>query len=199
VKNNKDSRISGEMPDKLCSPERPLMLSEPGLYPGEDHLLNTPLPHDLSPAELENTWDEYQAVIGQLLVRMGTESRMLDSFARAVLVRNIGGVRTRISLIPMLGRSALHVAQKHGLRELVYRIAGECSLMELSAAAGYRTFCIPALVMGLLKTGKMEGKSVRRMIDTFEFLNTMFQHPLNDQRVLAQLRRTNGLHRKFRG
>src|SRR5690606_7266132 len=64
--------------------------------------------------------------------------------------------------------------------------------------AGYRTFCFPDLVRGLLKTGKMEGQSVRRMIDTFEFLKTMCQQPLTDPRVTAQLDRTNHLHGKYK-
>ena len=101
-------------------------------------------------------------------------------------------------LLPTLRRSTFHLAERHKLGELVYRLAGEFSLMELSAAAGYRTFCFPNLVRGLLKTGKMEGQSIKRMIDTFEFLKTMFLHPLDSELVQQQLARTIGLHSKYK-
>lgn len=173
-------------------------IGETGLSHEESLLLNTPLPHDLNPAEMEKAWDRYQAVIGQLLVRMGAENKMLDPIVRVPLVGTLDGVYVRVALIPKLGHSALRLLAKHGLREVVYRLAGECSLMELSAAAGYRTFCLPELVKGLLKTGKMKNKPVDRMLDTFEFLNTMIQHPANDPRVLQQLARTSGLHSRYK-
>lgn len=164
----------------------------------EKSLLETPLPNPSDANEAAKLWDQYQEVINGLMVRMGKENAKLDSVARLVLVRNLGGLRTRISLIPTLGRSTLHLAEKHKLSELVYRLAGEFSLMELSAAAGYRTFCFPMLVRGLVKSGKMQGQSITRMIDTFEFLKTMFLHPYHDPRVVEQFDRTNGLHGKYK-
>lgn len=169
-----------------------------GLSQEDAQLLNTLLPHDLDPPDTARIWEGYQQVIDRLLIRMGAESSMLESIARMVLVRNLGGVRARLALLPTLGRSAMRVVQKHGLSELAYRMAGEFCLMELSAAAGYRTFCLPELVKGLLKTGKMKDRSLHRMIDTFEFLKTMFQHPVSDETVLQQLKRTNELHGKYK-
>lgn len=169
-----------------------------GLSQDEHRLLYSQLPYDLSVHEATVLWDQYQEVINGLVIRIGMENAKLDSVARLVLVRNLGGLRTRISLLPTLGRSTLHLAEKHKLSELVYRLAGEFSLMELSAAAGYRTFCFPGLVRGLVKSGKMQGQSVTRMIDTFEFLKTMILHPYNDHRVLEQFERTNGLHSKYK-
>ena len=164
----------------------------------EGLLLNRRLTSALTPADAKEAWSANQKVIGQLLIRMGTENAKLDAFARAVLVRTYGGFRARIALIPVVGRSAIHLVEKYGLGQLVYRMAGEFSLMELSAAAGYRTFCLPELIRGLLKTGKMKDRSVERMIDTFEFLKTMFEHPYDDSKVLAQLNRTNGLHGRYK-
>jgi len=169
-----------------------------GLSERERVLLSTPFPRDLSPVEAEGAWAQYQAVISQFLVRMGRENAMLESIKRVVFVRNLGGFLARVALIPKLGKSVLLVLRQHRLGELVVRLAGECGLMELSAAAGYRTFCFPALVQGLLKTGKMKNQPVERMLDTFEFLNTMVQYPYNDPRVLAQLERTNGLHARYK-
>jgi len=176
----------------------PAQKREPGLSADENVLLTTGLPYALTAAETARAWSRNQAVIARLLIRIGRESRMLDSIARVALVGSLEGVHTRIALIPMMGRSARHALEQHGLGELVYRLAGECMLMELSAAAGYRTFCFPELVKGLLKTGKMKNSPVERMMDTFEFLSTMVQHPLNDQRVLRQFERTNGLHARYK-
>ena len=172
--------------------------SEPGLSDEESLLLNSHLPHDLSPAEMEAAWDRYQAVIGQLLIRMGKENKLFDSITRTPMVTSFEGIYTRLALLPLLFKSVLRILGRHRMSELVYRVAGECSLMELSAAAGYRTFCFPELVKGLLKTGKMKARSVHRMIDTFDFLNTMFQHSYNDSRVLQHIERTNGLHAKYK-
>jgi hypothetical protein len=182
-----------------CGPgQDPQRAHEPGLTPDENLLLTTQLPHDLAPAHEEIVWSGYQSVIGQLLTRMGRESPMLDSVARAMLVRSVDGVYARFSLLPKLGRSAMHVLERYAVGEAVYRVAGEFSLMELSAAAGYRTFCLPDLIKGLLRTGKMKNRPVDRMMDTFEFLNTMVQQPLNSERVREQLARTNGLHGKYK-
>jgi hypothetical protein len=101
------------------------------------------------------------------------------------------------ALVPRLYNSAMIAARKHGLQDAIYRLAGECSLMELSAAAGYRTFCFPNLIRGLLKTNKMRDKPVQRMMDTFDFLTTMMQRPLNDSRVAKHLERTNNLHSRY--
>jgi hypothetical protein len=170
----------------------------PGLSAEEYGLLSTSLPHDLDPAAMEAAWQNYQVVIERFLNRMGSESAMLESMKRVMLVRNLGGVLARVALIPKLGTSILYVLKRRKLSELISHLAGECALMELSAAAGYRTFCFPNLVRGLMKTGKMRDYSVERMLDTFEFLNTMMQYPFNDQRVVAQLERTNGLHSRYK-
>jgi hypothetical protein len=197
--NSKDLPVPPDEKDRKESlPAVVTVNNEPGLSDEENLLLNSRLPHDLDPKEMEAAWSRYQAVIGKLLARMGAESKMLDSIARLVYVRTFDGVYARLALIPKLGQSALHAYGKHGLGELVYRLAGELTLMELSAAAGYRTFCFPDLIRGLLKSGKMRDKSINRMMDTFEFLNTMCQHPINDPLVLQQLERTNGLHAKYK-
>lgn len=169
-----------------------------GIKLNDQLLLKCRIPNQLTADETVEAWDKYQKVIDKLLVRMGKEHSRLDLAARMVLVRNLGGVRTRIALLPTLGRSTMHIAEKFGLSEIVYRLAGEFSLMELSAAAGYRTFCFPGLVKGLMKTGKMQGRSVTRMIDTFEFLKTMVLHPVHDKRVVEQFRRTNRLHANYK-
>src|SRR5437016_570522 len=93
--------------------EVPSLKSEPGLSHEENLLLNTRLPHELEPAEMELTWDRYQAVIAGLLIRMGCESRMLDSIARVALVGSLDGIYARIALVPKLGNSALRVLGKH--------------------------------------------------------------------------------------
>ena len=173
-------------------------VSAKGLTEEEHALLNTRLPTGLSPEETRRKWAEYQDVIDDLMVRMGKANGKLELAARMVLVRNLGCLRTRIALFPTLRRSTMHLAEKHKLSELVYRLAGEFNLMELSAAAGYRTFCFPNLVRGLLKTGKMEGQSIKRMIDTFEFLKTMFLHPLDSEMVQSQLKRTIELHARYK-
>lgn len=182
----------------MNTPEKPSASAEAHLLPDEAALLRAQLPHDLKPTEMEETWDRYQAVIAHLLVRMGTENLMLDSIARMPWVLNLDAVWARFAMLPQLSQSAVHVLRRHRLGEMPYRLAGECSLMELSAAAGYRTFCMPDLIKGLLKTGKMKNKPVTRMLDTFEFLNTMFQQPLNDSRVVQHLARTNGLHATYK-
>ncbi len=169
-----------------------------GLLDDEWLLLNQKLPHDLPPDEFASTWDSYQVVIAQFLSRMGEESAMLESIRRVVMVRTFGGILARIALIPRLSDSVLLAVRKHGVSQVVVQLAGQCALMELSAAAGYRTFCLPDLVRGLNKTDKMRDKPVERMLDTFEFLNTMMQYPLSDSRVKAQLERTNGLHAKYK-
>ncbi len=169
-----------------------------GLSKEESQLLNEPLPFDLDQETNLKTWKGYQATIDRLLIRMGRESSMLETFARMVLVRNLGGIRARLALLPTLGRSAMNAVQKHGLSEITFRLAGEFCLMELSAAAGYRTFCLPNLVRGLLKTGKMKDQPLHRMIDTFEFLKTMFQHPPTELTFHHQLARTNELHKKYK-
>ncbi|MDZ4834185.1 MAG: hypothetical protein SGJ27_10450 [Candidatus Melainabacteria bacterium] len=180
-------------PDKPC---RNSSLS--GLSADELLLLSGRLPHDLDPLAMEQAWHNYQVVIERFMARMGSESAMLESMKRVMLVRNLGGVLARVALIPKLGNSILYVLKKRRLTEIVCHLAGECALMELSAAAGYRTFCFPNLVRGLLKTGKMRDYSVERMLDTFEFLNTMMQYPFNDPRVLAQIERTNKLHARYK-
>lgn len=192
-----DSNTTPELPgsnEPKSSPNQ----NEPGLSPSENLLLTTTLPHSLDPVAAAKTWDQYQSVIAKFLVRMGTESKILDSLARVALVRTFGGLYARLALIPKFGYSALNVLERHSLGELAYRMGGELSLMELSAAAGYRTFCLPDLIKGLLKSGKMRGQPISRMLDTFEFLNTMFQFPMNDPRVDAQLERTNGLHTRYK-
>ncbi len=182
-----------------CGPgNRPQNIKVPGLSLEDNLLLNSPLRHDLSAAEDERLWNEYQVVIGRLLIRMGRESPMLDSMARAMLVSTLDGVLMRFALIPKLGRSALHVLERYSVGDMLYRVAGELSLMELSAAAGYRTFCLPDLVKGLLRTGKMRDRPVDRMLDTFDFLNTMVQQPMHSDRVAQQLSRTNGLHSRYK-
>lgn len=186
------------MSNEMTPPAKNPVPIVPGLTQDECILLSTPLPHDLSPVEAEATWARYQDVIGQFLIRIGMESKMLDNVARFALMTNIDGVYARLALIPKLGSSAKNVLEKHGISDLIYHIAGECTLMELSAAAGYRTFCLPELVKGLLKTGKMRDRSIERMMDTFEFLTTMVQRPYNDPAVLAQLERTNGMHARYK-
>lgn len=172
--------------------------SASGLSDQEQQLLTVKLPHDLDPVAMESQWQSYQHVIERFMTRMGEESAMLESMKRVMLVRSLGGVLARVALIPKLGNSILYVLKKRKLNEIVCHLAGECALMELSAAAGYRTFCFPNLVRGLLKTGKMRDYPVERMLDTFEFLNTMMQYPFNDPRVLAQFARTNGLHGRYK-
>lgn len=174
------------------------VIPEPGATLEENILLNVPLPHDLSSADMARVWEQYQAVIGKLLVRMGAEHPMLDSIARMVMVGTLDGVKTRMALLPILGYSALNAVGKHRIGELTHRLAGECCLMELSAAAGYRTFCFPGLVEGLMRSGKMKDRSVHRMFDTFTFLNTMLQYPMGDQHIMQALKRTNGLHRRYK-
>lgn len=197
--NSKDLPVPPDEKDRKESlPAVVTVVNEPGLSDEENRLLNSRLPHDLDPKEMEAAWSRYQVVIGKLLSRMGAESKMLDSIARLVYVRTFDGVYARLALIPKLGQSVWHVYGQHGVSELVYRLAGELSLMELSAAAGYRTFCFPDLIRGLLKSGKMRDKSITRMMDTFEFLKTMCQYPMNDPQVLQQLERTNGQHAKYK-
>lgn len=169
-----------------------------GLSDEERNLLTTPLPLDLNEAETADAWTRYQSVISKFLKRMGEESAVLESMKRVVLVRNLGGILARVALVSKLGNSIFLLLKKRELGELVTRLAGECSLMELSAAAGYRTFCFPDLVRGLTRTGKMQHQPVDRMLDTFEFLNTMMQYPYDDQRVVQQLARTNGLHARYK-
>jgi hypothetical protein len=178
--------------------ERSWRPNEPDALIDDSVLLNNPLPSELGPSAMEQTWAEYQAVIGKLLIRMGMENPLLDSIARVALVGTFEGFYARMALIPKLSSSAFHALRNHGAGEMLYRLGGECSLMELSAAAGYRTFCFPDLIRGLLKTGKMKDRSVDRMMDTFEFLNTMVKYPLSDDRVLQQLERTNRLHAKYK-
>mgnify|MGYP003384637246 CR=1 FL=1 len=185
------------MCSKKHEPEN-LVSADSGFTRQERCLRKTKLPHDLNPADMEMAWAGYQAVIGQLLIRMGTENRLFDSMARVALVSSLDGVYARLALIPKLSSSAIHAIRNHGIATLIDRVAGECMLMELSAAAGYRTFCFPALIKGLMKTGKMKDRSVDRMMDTFEFLNTMMQHPFNDSRVLEQIERTNELHSRYK-
>ena len=186
------------MDSKAQPPAVPASTIEQGLSPEESLLLTTPLPHELSPEEMQKTWEQYQCVIAQFLSRIGKENKLVDSIARVALVTSLDGFYARVALLPMFGNSVRHVLEKHGLSELAYRLAGECSLMELSAAAGYRTFCFPELVKGLLKTGKMRDNPIDRMMDTFEFLTTMMQRPFNDPRVILQLARTNELHAKYK-
>lgn len=172
--------------------------TEPGLSVEEARLLNTPLPYDLKPDQMQELWASYQKTIEQFLLRLGAENKVLDHMARAMLVGSLDGVYARVALIPKLGWSALKSVNRHGVINSVYRLAGECTLMELSAAAGYRTFCFPDLIRGLVKTGKMKNRPVDRMMDTFDFLTTMFQQPLDDPHVIAHLERTNGLHKKYK-
>jgi hypothetical protein len=169
-----------------------------GLSVEENLLLTAPLAHGLGPEATEELWDRYQAIIARLLIRMGSENKMLDSIVRVPLIGSLEAVYTRIALVPKIGKSALNALGRHTFVDSVYRLAGELTLMELSAAAGYRTFCFPALVAGLMKTGKMKNRPVDRMMDTFDFLNCMFQLPLRDPLVSGQLERTIGLHRKYR-
>jgi len=185
--NNQDSQSHGDKPSSVS-----------GLSAAEQSLLSTKLPHDLDSIAMEEAWQRYQVVIEHFMNRMGAESAMLESMKRVMLVRNLGGVLARVALIPKLGNSILYILKKRKLTEIICHLAGECALMELSAAAGYRTFCFPNLVRGLLKTGKMRDNSVERMLDTFEFLNTMMQYPFNDPRVIAQLERTMGLHARYK-
>jgi hypothetical protein len=176
----------------------PVHMPEAGLSPEELSLVNEPLPSPADPVQMEALWNDYQKTIGALILRMGSERSLGDSISRLPWVTDMDGLYSRLALIPKLGQSALWHFGNNGLANMVNKVAGECSLMELSAAAGYRTFCLPALVRGLLKSAKMRDKSVSRMFDTFEFLNTMIQYPMNDHRVLAQLERTNGLHARYK-
>lgn len=172
---------------------------QPGLSAYESFLLNSPLPHDLSEAQIIDVWDRYQRVIAKLLLRMGSENALLDSLARVAVPYDFRGIFARFALIPKLSSSAIHAIGVHGIAsDTIYRVAGECSLMELSAAAGYRTFCMPDLVRGLLKTNKMRDQSFQRMMDTFDFLNSMMQFPFNDKRVKAHFARTNYQHGKYK-
>ncbi len=172
--------------------------TDAGLSPEDRLLLNTPLPHELDSENMVRAWHQYQSVIARLLIRMGRENRILHSIARVPGITSLEGVYARLSLIPKFGRSSLRALEENGWNDFFHRLAGECSLMELSAAAGYRTFCFPNLVKGLLKTGKMRDQPVQRMMDTFDFLITMFQLPPNDHLVLEHLERTNGLHSRYK-
>jgi hypothetical protein len=176
----------------------PTSYTEAGLTAEEVALLNSKLPNDLAPDAMEKLWSEYQETIGQLLLRMGRENSLGDSVLRVPWIKDMQGIYTRLALIPKIGKSALHNLESHGVSDFFTRIAGECSMMELSAAAGYRTFCLPDLVKGLLKSAKMRDKSFTRMFDTFEFLNTMMQYPMNHPKTLEQLERTNGLHKRYK-
>jgi hypothetical protein len=169
-----------------------------GLTPGEVALLTTKFRTDLSDADMAKQWDEHREVIGKMLIRLGNEYGVTSTLSRVPMVRDRQGLVARIALIPMLGQSAIRNITEHNWRELLPRIMGECSLMELSAAAGYRTFCFPGLIRGLLKTGKMKEKSFSRMFDTFDFLNTMVQYPMDHPKTVEQLERANGLHKKYK-
>lgn len=173
-------------------------ISDAGLLADESALLTTRLPLGLSTANRDVLWNDYQRTLAQFLIRMGSDNPVIESVSRVPRVRDLEGIYTRLALIPKLGQSAWHNIGQHDLRELFNHIAGECSLMELSAAAGYRTFCLPELVRGLLKSGKMREKSVSRMLDTFDFLNTMVQYPFDHPRTVQQFERTNELHRQYR-
>lgn len=161
-------------------------------------MLRAPLPSGLSYPETEKLWAQYQFVTGAFLLRLGKEHAALDQIARVMTVTNYSAIYARFSMIPMLGRSLLNLFENHGTIESVYRISGEFRLMELSAAAGYRTFCLPDLVRGLRKTGKMKDRSFQRMMDTFDFLSTMFQYPMSHPRVIEELHRTGHVHSKYK-
>src|SRR5271154_1006835 len=100
-------------------PELSSAQAEPGLSTEESLLLTTPLPHDLPPDQMERLWEQYQHVIGRLLVRMGTENKMFEPIMRVPLVGTLDAVYARLALIPKLGYQALHVLGKHGLNELI--------------------------------------------------------------------------------
>lgn len=168
------------------------------LTAAEKLLLNSKLPHELPAEQLAETWIGYQKTISKLLVRMGRERSVGEPIARMPWISDIESIYARLALIPRLNASLRRGLSEHGLSELPNRLAGECCMMELSAAAGYRTFCLPDLVRGLLKSGKMQNKSVSRMFDTFEFLNTMMSYPAFHPKTIKQLERANELHAHYK-
>jgi hypothetical protein len=180
-------------------PDRETTLPElAGLSPEEVVLLTENLTADLSPEVFNEKWANYQETIDGLLIRMGKENGLAGQVTRLPWVRDMESFKIRLSLLPMLGDSVQRSIGSGRPGDLMNRLAGECSLMELSAAAGYRTFCFPPLVRGLLKSGKMRDNSSQRMLDTFDFLNTMVQYPADHPRTVEQLDRTNGLHKRHR-
>lgn len=177
---------------------RPQIIPEAGLSEEELLLVNAPLPSGLNKQETEKLWSSYQETLTGMLIRMGSERNITDPFTRLTSLRDIQQIRNMAALVPEIGQSAWHGLKEYGLSETLNRLAGRWALMELSAAAGYRTFCLPDLVRGLVKSGKMQGQSFTRMYDTFEFLYTMMQYPLDHPKTLEQLERTNGLHDKYK-
>ena len=74
------------------------------------------------------------------------------------------------------------------------RMAGEVALMEYAAAALYRTYCVPALVSGLMKTGRLRDKTIERMVGTYLFLITMYQYPVDHPQAQRALRKVKQMH-----
>jgi len=114
------------------------------------------------------------------------------------MVTSLERLYMRVVLLPRMGVAAVNSVTRSGLRASKQLLLGECCLQELSAAAGYRTFCFPELVEGLNKSGKMQHRAMQRMLDTFEFLITMFRGRMNDPAVTAQIQRTNNVHKHYR-
>lgn len=164
----------------------------------KDHyFLNERLTSNVSAQEAKEQWRVCQEAIGGLLLRMGRERGISEAITQLPFVPTVDGVSLRVAMLPMMGRSAFHSLTSHGVSDLHLRISGMFGLMELSAAAGYRTFCFPKLVEGLSYSNKMRDKPIRRMIDTFTFLATMIDFPLDHQVTRDQFKRTNDAHRMF--
>ena len=174
---------------------------EPGLSREESRVLTARLPVCATAEEMEHHWTSNQAVIHQLLLRMGRENSLVASALRTPFVWDRDSFGIRFALMGFACRYSMHLLtniREYSPRTILELFGGQCMLMELSAAAGYRTFCFPALVRGLLKSGKMRYKSSARMFDTFEFLNTMVQFPMNHRHTLKQLENTNKLHARYK-
>ncbi len=157
-------------------------------------LLSAPLPTALKSWEIQATWQGYQKVLDGMLLRMGREIPVLDTLTDFLNMRSRTDLRHRRKILPLIFRAMGHMAENPRQSDRLLRIAGEVALMELEAAALYRTYCIPALVRGLMKTDKFRDYPIQRMMGTYMFLITMFQYPIDDPKVLKGLRIVNRMH-----
>jgi hypothetical protein len=173
------------------------MRIEPGVTPEELSLLNARI--SSHPANPEETWNKCQSILDKTLIRWGSEHEILDLLARFALPGSIDGVWLRIGLAVQAAYSTLFEVLKRGPgRTAAYRLAGLYRLMELSAAAGYSTFCLSALVRALDNPErKMEMQPVQRMKDTFKFLSTMVSCRWGDPAIDQEIARVRFLHNKY--
>lgn len=66
-----------------------------------------------------------------------------------------------------------------------------------TVASGARTICLPQLVKGVSITDKILNDPQKRFEDTYRFVDTLISYPYSHPNVIAELDRTNALHRKY--